>query len=145
MSKDFKQGRSKAHGFVGTRLYRIWGNMLCRCQENKSHSDGYGNRGITVCEDWKDFLTFKAWADTHGYADNLSIDRVDVNGNYNPENCRWCTQTEQIRNRRNTLKVVCDGEEKPLAEVCETLGIPYQRTYQRLYRYNLTLEKALSN
>jgi hypothetical protein len=94
----------KTHGLTGTRLYRIWSNIKDRTlnPKNKKYSD-YGGRGITICEEWKnDFMSFYNWAMSNGYEENkgLSIDRIDNDGNYCPENCRWTTQTIQSRNTR---------------------------------------------
>ena len=93
----------KTHGLGYTRLYRIWTNMKDRVfnTKNKGYSD-YGGRGITICDDWLDVQNFYNWAMSNGYEENkgLSIDRIDNNGNYCPENCRWTTQTIQTRNQR---------------------------------------------
>ena len=79
---------SRTHGGFGTRPYRIWANMLNRCRNpNVPAYKDYGGRGITVCEQWTDFAAFSVWALANGYADNLTIERKDVNGNYEPGNC----------------------------------------------------------
>lgn len=94
------------HGGTGTRLFVIWRSMHQRCYNPKSISyEYYGARGIIICPEWKDdFSNFRKWALSNGYADNLSIDRIDVNGNYEPSNCRWATATEQRINQRPRQK-----------------------------------------
>lgn len=91
------------HNMSKTRLYGIWRSMKSRCYVKTSGGfEYYGGRGITVCNEWKnDFIAFKDWAINNGYSNNLSIDRINVNGNYEPSNCRWITMAEQQKNRRN--------------------------------------------
>lgn len=93
-----------------SRLYKIWADMLGRCRNPKI--DGYhryGGRGIKVCEEWANsYQAFKDWAITHGYTDDLTIDRIDNDGNYCPENCQWATQKEQANNRSTNRKVVAE-------------------------------------
>lgn len=97
-----------SHRMSNTRLYNIWSAMKQRCYYPK-HKDfhNYGGRGITVCTEWKnDFMSFYFWATDHGYKDDLSIDRINVNGNYEPDNCRWATAHEQRLNQRPRKRVI---------------------------------------
>lgn len=96
--------RDYKHGKAGTRLYRIWKNIKSRCYNPNvlSYKD-YGARGITMCPDWLcSFQAFYTWALANGYADDLTIDRINVDGRYSPDNCRWVTRAEQNRNTRKT-------------------------------------------
>lgn len=89
------------HNQSNSRLYRIWNQMRQRCANPKQISyHNYGGRGITVCKTWLKFSPFSVWALSHGYADNLSIDRIKNNLGYRPSNCKWATRVEQRRNRR---------------------------------------------
>ena len=101
-----KKSTEKAtkHGQCGTRLYRIWGCMKGRCYyECSKYYYNYGGRGIKICDEWlNSFQAFYDWAVANGYKDDLSIDRIDNNGNYEPSNCRWATREEQNANKRGT-------------------------------------------
>lgn len=119
-----KHGQAKV-GQV-TRLHAIWRGMKKRCnpQNNPSATRRYAARGVAVCDEWRDsFPAFKAWADANGYAADLTIDRIDVNGPYSPENCRWATMKAQCRNRTTTRWIEIDGERLPLAEWLERTGV----------------------
>lgn len=91
------------HGDSHSRLYHIWQNMKDRCNRNKNKNyKHYGGRGIKVYDKWYDYLIFKDWALNNGYESNLTIERIDVNGNYEPSNCKWITIQEQQKNKRNS-------------------------------------------
>lgn len=133
------------HGKTNTRPYKIWKCMTQRCN-NKRNNDYkyYGGRGIKICDEWlNDFMNFYNWAIANGYNDNLTIDRIDVNGNYEPSNCRWVNQKTQARNRRNNLNYTINGEAHCLKEWCILLSIDYKKAHRRLYRDKWSIEKAL--
>ncbi len=95
-------GGTKNHHWE--RLYVIWQDMKARCEKSYATSyPRYGGRGISICDEWHDYPTFRTWALEHGYADDLTIDRIDVNGNYEPRNCRWATYKEQSQNKRTAV------------------------------------------
>lgn len=112
------------HGGEGTRLFDIWTNMRRRCYNMKHHKYlNYGARGIKVCDEWLwGFIPFRNWALANGYNDSLSIDRIDVNDDYKPSNCRWVTAKQQARNRSNTKYVEYNGERHCRSEWKEILG-----------------------
>lgn len=125
----------KQHGGKGTRLYSVWKAMRQRCMNPKnSEFPNYGGRGITVCSEWDDFANFREWANTHGYSDSLFIDRIEGSRGYSPDNCRWATMKEQVRNRRNTFRAELNGEVRPVAEWAEILGLPYTTCAMRARR-----------
>lgn len=109
------------HGMSGSRIYNIWSGMIARCYNPSSDSyKYYGGRGIKICDDWREsFEAFYAWAITHGYQEDLTIDRLDFNGNYEPDNCRWATYKQQAENKRKPKPrnyLMIDGVTKPLIE-----------------------------
>ena len=117
------------------KLYGIHSHMLNRCNnpECKRYAD-YGGRGITVCKEWEDFDTFADWAKSSGYQAGLTIDRIDNNGGYSPENCRWVTKRLQNRNKRTSRLVTYMGVTKPLVDWCEELGLKYDSIHNRIVK-----------
>lgn len=136
----------ETHGLSNTDLYRKWLSIKNRCynQKDKKYKN-YGGRGIKVCDEWlNDFEAFYTWSLSHGYEKGLEIDRIDNNGNYEPDNCRYTTRRENMLNRNNTIKIKFRGEEKPLLKWCEELNLPYGTIYSRIYDYGWSTDKALS-
>ena len=135
----------RTHGKHGTRLYRIWQSMKARCNIKTIPAyENYGGRGITVCQEWEnDFQVFYDWAMANGYADNLSIDRKDVNGNYEPSNCKWATRKEQQNNRRNNHLLTYNGVTKTASEWAESVGISADTILRRV-KDGWNVERAIT-
>lgn len=115
----------------------------CYNPNNKRYKD-WGGRGIAVCSEWKDdFQTFYDWAMVNGYKEGLQIDRIDNNGNYEPNNCRWIDRKQQARNRRSNINYTINGKTRCILEWCEILGLKPKTVYQRIHYYNWTIEQAL--
>jgi hypothetical protein len=123
------------HGGAGTRLHTIWINMRNRCQQpSSSRFACYGGRGIRVCDDWQDFETFRKWATASGYKEGLSIERVDVDGNYEPSNCAWIEPHQQRHNKQNSRKLTWNGKTLAPRQWAEELGISYEAIQLRVSR-----------
>ena len=118
------------------RIKSIYDGMRKRCyDENKDNYDSYGGRGISVCKEWlNEFMIFYEWALNNGYSNELTIDRIENDGNYEPSNCRWATQEEQDYNKRNTVYLEIDGEYKNVLEWEKFSGLSYSVLWQR---YNI--------
>ena len=138
-------GKKCKHGETKTRLFNIWSGMKERCSREKHHEyQNYGGRGITVCEEWiDDFLAFKDWAMANGYQEGLTIDRIDVNGNYEPKNCRWVTKKEQNNNRRNNHTLTYNDQTHTISQWSEITGIGKSTILERI-KLGWSVEDALT-
>ncbi len=145
VSREATGKRSVTHGHTRTRLYRIWSGIIDRCENPKTPVyQAYGGRGIRMCAIWRqDFTSFRDWAMSHGYRDDLTIDRIDVDGDYCPENCRWADWVTQQNNRRNNRCITFLGETKDISQWARTYGIEYSTLYQRLLQ-GWPIERALT-
>ena len=126
------------------RLYRIYNHIKDRCyRKNDPSYKWYGAHNIKMCDEWlNDFETFYNWSMNNGYKDNLTIDRIDVNNNYEPSNCRWVDMKTQCRNRTSNKYYTINGETRCLTEWCEILNLNYGTVQSRLL-YGWSIEKAL--
>lgn len=135
---------STTHGLSRSRLYNIWASIKkrCLCLNNKDYNR-YGGRGITVCDEWMKFEPFKNWAISNGYDDALTIDRIDNNSDYCPENCRWITSKYQSRNRRNNKTITYNGETHCISEWAEIKGLSHSVISARIKK-GWVIEKVLN-
>ena len=133
------------YGKTNTRLYRTWRHIINRCyNENVPDYLNYGKRGIKMCEDWRsDFMPFYNWSMANGYNDTLTIDRIDNNGNYEPNNCRFIDYKQQQRNTTRTKHITINGETHCLKDWCIILGLNYSTITARINKLNWTIERAL--
>jgi len=134
LKKDNATAALTTHGQRYTRLYNTWLHMRDRCCNPRAKDfEAYGGRGITVCKEWSNsFETFREWAFENGYADSLTIDRIDVNGDYEPRNCRWATVKVQANNRRTCVHIEAFGQRRTVAEWAEITGISRTTLYSRI-------------
>lgn len=127
------------------RLYFTWKNMRARCLDTSNrHYSYYGGRGIAVCDEWKNsYSSFRKWALENGYNESLTIDRIDVNGNYEPSNCRWATRQEQARNKRTNIFIEYNGEKYVLNDLAQMVGVN-RKTLKRRIDKGLSVQEAIN-
>lgn len=132
------------HHESATRLYRIWAGIKSRCVYNgNDRYKDYGGRGIKMCDEWvNSYENFRDWALSNGYKEGLTIERIDVNGNYCPKNCTWIPKCEQAKNRRSCYAIEYNGKTQNLTDWCNELGLNYKRVHDRMYRHNWDFERA---
>lgn len=134
-----------SHGMTESKLYTIHRNMLSRCLNPKNNMYyRYGGRGITVCDNWLRFEGFRDWAIASGYEEGLSIERVDIDAGYCPENCRWISKREQYLNRSDSHRITAFGKTQTIAEWAEETGIKYDTIERRINSYEWDPERAVS-
>ena len=141
---DLRRGHTKScgclradmnttHGVYNTKLYRIWHEMQRRCNDhNKAAYKRYGGRGISVCNEWDDPKVFYDWAMANGYKKGLQIDRINNDGDYEPNNCQWVTAKENCNNRQTNVTVELDGQTKTVMEWSRITGIPHSTIRGRI-------------
>ena len=131
------------HGMSRSPVFRSWAHMMERCT-NKNCADykNYGGRGIAVCDEWQDSTIFIEWAFSHGYKEGLTIDRINVDGDYTPNNCRWVTRSDQNKNRRSTILLTYNGKTQCAKDWAREYGVKYE-TFLRRLRRGVPIEQAL--
>lgn len=139
--------KGEEHGMTGTKIYYVWGMMRSRCTNPHTiGSELYAKRGIEICDEWKNsFPTFYKWAIANGYKEGLEIDRINNNGNYEPDNCRWVTKSENCNNRRDNVWVEYNGERLPLSIAIRKFSTmdDYQMIQARI-RSGWSFERAIT-
>lgn len=136
---------NKTHSESKKRLYSIWAGIKNRCyNKNNVSYKNYGGRGIIMCDNWEnDYISFRDWSLENGYDDTLTIERIDVNGNYEPSNCKWATRKEQGNNTRRTIKLQYGGKEYSALQLSEALKINYKRFIYGLKKFEYNVPKAI--
>ena len=134
---------NRKYEYCNHRIYDCWKDMIKRCtQKNRHNAKNYILKGITVCEEWYDFECFQEWALNNGYADDLTLDRIDNSKNYCPENCRWATLKQQANNTSRNRIIEYKGRKQTLAQWCDELGLKYKTIENRINRYKWSIERA---
>ena len=148
VGKELRNGKSKSCGCLSTDtfretitkhglryhpLYVTWCNIHARCENsNNPEYKHYGGRGIRVCDEWKDVTSFIGWAEANGYRSGLQIDRIDNNGNYEPDNCRFVTHTGNQNNKRTNRLLTYEGRTQTISQWAKELNVPSDRIRSRL-------------
>lgn len=141
---------TEKHGMSHSRLYNVWSGMIHRCHSHDGYVKGYWDRGIVVCDEWRNsFEAFYQWAMANGYDETAqdskcTLDRIDVNGNYCPENCRWVDRKVQANNRTNNRLLTFNGKTQNMKQWAEEVGINYHTLAVRITKYRWPIERALS-
>lgn len=149
LQKEMLLKSSITHGMSGTRIHGIWNDMKSRCNLTTNQNyHRYGGRGIKVCSEWSGlngFENFYEWSINNGYRDIFSIDRIDNNGAYSPDNCRWSDMITQCNNRRNSKFLEYKGQTKTLSQWVRELNLKYPRTYHRIFILGWSVKDAFED
>lgn len=145
VSNDERRKQKRAnHNFRGTKIQRAWSHIKQRCYNPncKSYKD-YGERGIKMCEEWKNSLeAFGQWSLSNGFSDGMTIDRIDNDGDYKPSNCRWVSMTVQENNKRNNRYIVYNGKKMTISQCARLIGMHRSTLYGRIVKKGWSVEKA---
>lgn len=148
--KECASKRMSTHKMSKTRLYRVWAGVKNRCyNENASNYKYYGAKGITMCDEWKDsFESFRNWAIASGYNENArpqecTLDRIDNNSGYSPNNCRWANHQEQCNNQSSNKIIAFNGESHSMSEWADVIGMEYTTLRARIRR-GMSISEALT-
>ena len=134
--ENLRNHAQRGHGFANKeKLYSVWKGMRERCNNpNNKRYKNYGGRGIKICPDWNDYTAFRKWAIENGYSENLTIERIDINKGYCPENCRWATWKEQAQNTTRTRFLTYNGKTQSMSMWAKELGLSYGVINHRVQR-----------
>lgn len=146
LRREISRNKANHHGYSHTKLYQVWVSMRKRCNNPTDPAyHNYGGRGIGYATEWDDYITFHKWAYEKGYQENvgLTLERIDVNKGYTPDNCCWADRKRQSNNKRNNLCFTIDGVTHTLAEWCEIYNVPYARVDARINSLGWSFEDAL--
>lgn len=141
-----KHGLRSQNNDQTEKLYGVWKSMKARCyNKNQTEYNRYGGRGITVCDEWReDYSAFREWSFSNGYKEGLTIDRIDNDGNYCPNNCRWITQTEQCRNKSTNVFLEYNGTVYILKDLADMVGVDRKKLKRRIDK-GMTIEEAIND
>ncbi len=133
------------HGMAGSPIYNLWAALKYRTlNENNTAYHNYGERGISVCDEWLEFIPFYNWSVINGYKQGLTIDRIDNDKGYSPSNCRWVTRVIQGNNKRNNHIIEYNGEKMTMSNFCKKYNLSYHKFKKRIYR-GKSVEEAIIN